>query len=124
MRPRRVANGFDYNKLLLLLAVIRRHLNLSLDTLDIYVNVIGGIQVKSPAVDLGIIAAIVSSITNQPIPKKTAFLGEVGLLGEVRSVFFQDRIVQEATRLKFLAVVSPKTLKNVRELRKILAPRP
>lgn len=122
--PRRVANGIEYNKLLLLLAVIRRHLNLSLDTLDIYVNVIGGIQVKSPAVDLGIISAIVSSITNQPIPKKTAFLGEVGLLGEVRSVFFQDRIVQEAMRLKFLTVVSPKTLKNVRELRKMLAPQP
>ncbi len=120
--PRRVANGIEYNKLLLLLAVVRRHLNLSLDTVDIYVNIIGGIQIKSPAIDLGVISAIVSSLTNQPIPKKAAFLGEVGLLGEVRQVYFQDRIIQEATRLKFTTIVSPKTIKNVKELRKILAP--
>ena len=121
--PRRVANGVDFNKAQLLLAVVRKHLNLSMDTLDIYINVVGGVSIKSPAVDLGIIASLVSSITNLPIPKKTVFFGEVGLLGEVRSVFFQDKIIQEATRLKFSNVISSKNLKNIKDLRRILSPR-
>ena len=94
-----------------------------MDTLDIYINVVGGVSVKSPAVDLGIIASLVSSITNQPIPKKTVFFGEVGLLGEVRTVFFQDKIIQEATRLKFNTIVSSKNLKNIKDLRSILSQR-
>jgi len=121
--PRRVANGVDFNKAQLLLAVVRKHLNLSMDTLDIYINVVGGVSVKSPAVDLGIIASLVSSITNVPIPKKTVLFGEVGLLGEIRPVFFQDKIIQEATRLKFSNVISSKNLKNIKDLRRILSPR-
>ncbi|MFZ1619040.1 MAG: DNA repair protein RadA, partial [Microgenomates group bacterium] len=121
--PRRIVNGVDYNKALLLLAVIRKHLNISLDSLDVYINVVGGVQVKSPAVDLGIVAALLSSLSNQAVPKKTVFFGEVGLLGEVRTVSFQDKIGQEATRLKFNTIISSKNLKNIKDLKRILFPR-
>lgn len=119
--PRRVVNGVDYNKVLLLLAVVRKHLGVSLDTLDIYVNVVGGISVKSPAVDLGIIASLLSSTKNTPLPKKTVFTGEVGLLGDVRTVYFEDKILQEAKRLKFVNIISSRTLKNIKDLRRIVS---
>lgn len=99
--PRRVVKGVDYNKVLLLLAVIRKHLNIPLDAYDIYVNVVGGINIKSTSADLGIVASLVSSIKNYPISKKTVFIGEVGLLGEVRKVFFDDKTIREARRLSF-----------------------
>lgn len=116
--PRRVVKGVDYNKVQLLLAVMRKHLNVHMDTQDIYVNVVGGIDIKSTAADLGIIAALLSSFKNTPLPPKSVFLGEVGLLGEVRPVFFQDRIIEEAKRLSFTNVVSPQNVKHVRDLMK------
>ncbi len=119
--PRRVVNGVDYNKVLLLLAVVRRHLNLPLDKFDIYVNVIGGVNIKSTAADLGIIASLVSSIKNIPLPKNTLFIGEVGLLGEVRKTYFEDKIISEAERLSFKTILSPKTIQSVKDLRKILS---
>ncbi len=114
--PRRVVKGVDYNKVQLLLAVMRKHLNLQMDTVDIYVNVVGGIDIKSPAADLGIVAALISSIKNISLPGKSVFLGEVGLLGEVRPVLFQEKIVEEAKRLSFTKVVSPQTIHHVRDL--------
>ncbi len=114
--PRRVVKGVDYNKVQLLLAVIRKHLNLHMDTYDIYVNVVGGIEIKSPAADLGIVASLVSSMKNVALPKNTVFLGEVGLLGEVRQVFFQDNITKEARRLSLDNVISPTTTKHVKDL--------
>lgn len=114
--PRRVVKGIDYNKLLLLLAVSRKHLNLSLDRFDIYVNVIGGVSITSTASDLGVIASLYSSIKNLNISQKTVFVGEVGLLGEVRKVFFEDKVVQEAKRLQFKKIISPSRIKNIKEL--------
>ncbi len=95
---------------------IRKHLNLHMDTYDIYVNVVGGIEIKSPAADLGIVASLVSSMKNVALPKNTIFLGEVGLLGEVRQVFFQDNITKEAKRLSLDNVISPTTTKHVKDL--------
>lgn len=118
--PRRVVKGVDYNKVLLLLAVARRHLGLPLDKFDIYVNVIGGVEIKSPAADLGLIAALVSSIKDMPLPKSTVFTGEVGLLGEVRKIYFEEQIVKEASRLGFKKILSPKSVTTVKELRKLL----
>lgn len=115
--PRRVVKGVDYNKVQLLLAVARKYLGMKLDTFDIYVNVVGGIDVKSTAADLGIIASLISSVNGKPLPAKTVFLGEVGLLGEVRAVYFQDRVIDEARRMKFTNIVSPKTIKNIRQLK-------
>lgn len=118
--PRRVVKGVDYNKVLLLLAVIRKHLNIPLDKYDIYVNVIGGVDVKSTAADLGIIASLISSIKNIPISKKTLFIGEVGLLGEVRKVFGQEKIIAEAKRLQFTSIYSSLNLKNIKSLPGVL----
>ncbi len=119
--PRRVVNGVDYNKVLLLLAVIRKHLNIPLDTYDIYVNVVGGVQIKSTASDLGIIASLLSSIKNIPVSSKSVFIGEVGLLGEVRNSPFEEKIIKEAKRLKFSAIYSSKNLKNVKDIRAALS---
>lgn len=118
--PRRVVKGVDYNKLLLLLAVIRKQLNLPLDTFDIYINVIGGVDIKSTSADLGIIASLISSIKNIPLPKKSLFIGEVGLLGEVRKTYFEDRIIQEAKRLAFKQIYSYANVKSVKDLKKTL----
>lgn len=114
--PRRIVKGVDYNKVQLLLAVIRKHLHLQMDTHDIYVNVVGGIDIKSPAADLGIVASLISSFKNIALPAKSVFLGEVGLLGEVRPVFYQERIVEEAKRLSFGKTYSPANIKHVRDL--------
>lgn len=116
--PRRVVKGVDYNKVQLLLAVARKYLGLKLDTFDIYVNVVGGIDIKSTAADLGIITSLMSSICGKPLPAKTVYIGEVGLLGEIRPVFFQDRVIEEAKRMKFTNVVSQKTIKTIRELKR------
>ncbi|QQG44647.1 MAG: DNA repair protein RadA [Candidatus Roizmanbacteria bacterium] len=117
--PRRVVKGVDYNKVLLLLAVLRKHINLPLDTFDIYVNVVGGVDIKSTAADLGIIASLISSIKNIPVPKKTLFVGEVGLLGEVRKTAFEDKIVNEAGRLSFKKIISQKNMKSIKELKSL-----
>ncbi|MBP9691113.1 DNA repair protein RadA [Candidatus Woesebacteria bacterium] len=114
--PRRVVKGVDYNKVLLLLAVLDRHLKLSLNKYDIYINVVGGVDIKSPAADLGIVASILSSVKNISLDPHMMFTGEVGLLGEVRKVVGQDRIVSEAERLKFTKTFSPLNIKTVVEL--------
>jgi DNA repair protein RadA/Sms len=119
--PRRVVNGVDYNKLLLLLAVMRKHLNLQFDKYDIYVNVVGGLDVKSPAADLCITAALISSMKNVPVSSDTVFVGEVGLLGEVRAIGQQGKVIQEAKRLGFKNVLSPQNVKNVRDILRQIA---
>ncbi len=119
--PRRVVKGVDYNKVLLLLAVIRKHLNMPLDKFDIYVNVIGGVDIKSTAADLGIIASLVSSLRNTALPSKTLFIGEVGLLGEVRKVYGEERILGEAKRLHFTKQFSSQTTKNIKSLRSLFS---
>lgn len=114
--PRRVASGIDYNKLLLLLAVIRKNLQVSLDRFDIYVNIVGGVAVKSTATDCGIVASIISSIYNISAPHKSLFIGEIGLLGEVRKVMRQDKIIKEAQRFGFSSIYSSKNINSVKDL--------
>jgi DNA repair protein RadA/Sms len=116
--PRRVVKGVDYNKVLLLLAVIRKNLNVPLDKYDIYVNVIGGVDVKSTAADLGIVASLISSLQNVPLGNKSVFTGEVGLLGEVRKIYGQERIASEAKRLQFNNVYSSLNTKTVKDLKR------
>lgn len=114
--PRRVVKGLDYNKLLLLLAVLRKHLNLNFDTSDIYVNVVGGLTVKSPSADLAAIASIISSLKDIPLSNKTVFVGEVGLLGEIRTVPGYKKIASEGKRLQFSDVKTHEDTKNVKAL--------
>ena len=118
--PRRVVKGVDYNKVQLLLAVLRKHINLNLSTLDIYINVVGGVDIKSTAADLGIAASVISSVKNITIPKNAVFTGEVGLLGEVRSVYGQDRVSTEGKRLHFTNVFSSANCKTINDLHKKL----
>lgn len=106
--PRRIANGVDFNRLLLIIAVLTKRAGLRLFNQDIIVNVTGGLRVNEPAVDLGIASAIASSFRDaQPVPGLVAF-GEVGLSGELRSVSYVERRIAEAIRLGFKACLMPK----------------
>ncbi|KKQ24604.1 MAG: repair protein radA protein [Candidatus Roizmanbacteria bacterium GW2011_GWC2_37_13] len=118
--PRRVVKGFDYNKVLLLLAVVRKNLNLTLDNFDIYVNVVGGVSIKSTSADLGLIAALISSFKNIPLSPSTLFIGEVGLLGEIRKTYFEEKIISEGKRLGFRKIFSSKNLNSVKDLKKVI----
>ena len=113
--PRRMAMGIDSNRVSLLLAVLERKGGTSFQNQDVYVNVAGGLQIDEPALDLGIIAALVSSHRNAPLPHDLALFGEVGLLGEIRSVSQPDLRAREAATLGFRKVIVPHS--NVSEIR-------
>ncbi len=115
--PRRVVKGFDYNKTLLLLAVTRKFLSLPFDRFDIYVNVVGGVSIKSPAADLVVIASLISSFKNRPIKSKSLFIGEVGLSGEVRLVPFADKIINEAKRLGYKYIYDARVIQSINALK-------
>jgi len=114
--PRRVVHGVDYNKVILLLAVIKRHLSIPLDNFDIYINVAGGVEVKSPGADLAVIASIISSIKDQALPKASVFIGEVGLLGEVRKVYGQEKVGSEANRIGLTNRYSPTSIRSCKQI--------
>ncbi|MCY4654579.1 MAG: DNA repair protein RadA [Dehalococcoidia bacterium] len=97
--PRRVASGVDYNRMLLICAVLTRRAGISLASQDVIVNVAGGMRIAEPAADLAIALAIVSSVRDAPLEHKLAAFGELGLSGEIRSVSQVDRRVQEVGRL-------------------------
>ncbi len=105
--PRRTAAGTDYNRVNLLLAVLEKRLNLPLSGCDAYVNIAGGIRINEPALDLGIVLAIISSYQDKAISDKTLAFGEVGLSGEVRAVSQAGQRVQEAKKLGFDTVILP-----------------
>jgi len=109
---RRTANGVDFNRVLLTLAVLSRRLGMRLADQDIFVNVVGGLQVDEPAADLAVAAAIASSFANRPLPADVAMVGEVGLSGELRAVSQLPARLREAAKLGFRRVVVPKTLRN------------
>ena len=106
--PRRTAAGTDFNRLNLLMAVLEKRLGLHLSNCDAYVNIAGGIKINEPAIDLGIILAIISSHGNQAIPDHIIAFGEVGLSGEIRAVSMAEQRVQEAKKLGFKTVILPK----------------
>ncbi len=105
--PRRVGNGVDYNRLLMLVAVLSRRIGLSLANQDIIVNVVGGLDVHEPAADLAICLAVASSLRNTALPADLVALGEVGLSGELRNVPQTDRRLDEAARLGFRRCLVP-----------------
>jgi len=106
--PTRRVSGVDFNRTVMILAVLERRLGLTLGSQDVYVNVVGGVKVDEPAADLGIALAVFSSYKNKPIPKGIAFIGEVGLTGEIRPVNQIETRIQEASRLGFNKIVIPK----------------
>ena len=118
--PRRTAAGTDYNRVNLLMAVLEKMLGMSLGNCDAYVNIAGGIKLNEPAIDLGIVMALVSSYRNRPIDEKTIVFGEVGLSGEVRAVNMPEQRVAEAKKLGFETCILPEiSLKMVKEIQGI-----
>jgi DNA repair protein RadA/Sms len=117
--PRRTGSGIDNNRLQLLVAVLQKRLGLPLFDQDIFVNVTGGLKVFEPAADLAIAMAIVSSFKDLTIPPKTAFVGEVGLLGELRAVRSTDKRVSEAQKLGFTNVISQQQAKSLAQAVKL-----
>ncbi len=107
--PRRTAAGVDYNRLLLLLAVLERRAGLQLAAQDVYVSVAGGLIVEEPAADLGIAVAVASSLRDRPVDPRAVVIGEVGLTGEVRTVPQLGKRLGEAARLGFARAVIPRT---------------
>jgi DNA repair protein RadA/Sms len=106
---RRTANGIDFNRLLVVAAVLSRRVGLKLSSQDIIVNVTGGLKVGEPAADLGIALAIASSFKDVEVVKETAAIGEVGLSGELRPAAQMDRRLAEVARLGFTKCIIPKT---------------
>lgn len=106
--PRRQTTGTDFNRVNLLIAVLEKRLGLQMGNCDAYVNIAGGIRIQEPAVDLGIVMALVSSFKNRSIDDKMIAFGEVGLSGEVRGVSMAQARVQEAKKLGFTSCVIPK----------------
>lgn len=108
--PRRVVSGVDQKRVELLLAVLQKHCRLPVETMDIFVNVAGGLKLSDPGIDLGICLAIYSSVKNIPMTQ-TVGIAEVGLLGELRAVAALDKRTREAQKLGFTDIVSAKTHK-------------
>ena len=111
--PRRTANGIDYNRLTLLIAVLEKRTGLPLGNQDVYLNIVGGIKINEPALDLGIILAVSSSFKNIPIPNDVIAIGEVGLTGEVRSVNQIEKRIKEAEKLGFKKCIIPESNKKL-----------
>lgn len=105
--PRRTAAGTDYNRVNLLMAVLEKRCRYELSNFDAYVNIAGGMRMTEPALDLAIVAALVSSYRDRPVDEKTVVFGEVGLSGEVRAVSMADQRVSEARRLGFTRCILP-----------------
>ncbi|UCE70897.1 MAG: DNA repair protein RadA [Nitrospiraceae bacterium] len=105
--PRRTALGVDYNRVNLLIAVIDKRLGIHLGGMDIYVNVVGGLKIDEPAIDIAMIAAIVSSFKNQPVDKGIFTFGEVGLSGEIRAISQSEIRCREAIKLGFQKGIIP-----------------
>lgn len=105
--PRRMANGLDYNRVILLAAVLEKRLGLNLHNQDVYVNVVGGLKLDEPAVDLGVIVAIASSFKNVKTKPQTLIMGEVGLTGEVRAISNIEKRLNEAEKSGFKYCIIP-----------------
>ncbi len=111
--PRRTANGFDVNRLTVLMAVLEKRANMNISNQDIYLNVVSGIKISEPAVDLAVLLAVASSFKNLSIAKDVVAIGEVGLTGEVRSVNFIDKRLKEVEKMGFKTCIIPESNKKL-----------
>jgi len=110
--PRRTATGMDYNRVVMLMAVLEKRAGYKLQNFDAYINVAGGLKIDEPAADAGVIAALASCYKNKAINPQTMVIGEVGLAGELRAITQPERRVMEAARQGFTACVLPLANKN------------
>jgi DNA repair protein RadA/Sms len=111
--PRRVGRGIELSRIQILSAVLQKHTKLPLGFHDVFLSVAGGFKIKEASVDLGLAVAIASSISGKKIPQSTVFIGEIGLLGEVRKTPYFDRRAKEARRLGFKKVISKDSHKTI-----------
>ncbi|MBI4975348.1 DNA repair protein RadA, partial [Candidatus Peregrinibacteria bacterium] len=118
--PKRTANGFDLNRLQILIAVLEKYGKLNLQNQDVFINIVGGIKLSEPAADLAVLTAVASSYLKKPTASKAIIYGEVGLSGELRKVSFTDQRIKESKRLGFEKIISPKEFKEITELLKSL----
>lgn len=118
--PRRVGRGVDLARIQVLSAVLQKHAGLPLAFYDIFLSVAGGFRIKESSVDLGLAVSIASSLTSKKIPQNTVFIGEIGLLGEIRKTPYFERRAKEARRLGFKKIISRETHKDIRSLLKDL----
>ncbi len=105
--PRRMATGFDYNRMLLILAVLEKRAGYFFSNLDSYINIVGGIRLDEPASDLAVAIAMISSLKSQPIDESAIVFGEIGLAGEIRAVSHAEERIAEAQRLGFKKCIFP-----------------
>ena len=110
--PKRTANGIDFNRLSLLIAVLEKKSGMMLGSQDVYLNVVGGLKINEPSIDLGICLVTISSFKNISIPKDMVIMGEVGLTGEVRRINFIEKRIKEAEKLGFKTCVIPESNKK------------
>ncbi len=115
--PRRTTSGFDLNRLFILLAIIEKRLKINTGDFDVYVNITGGIKITDPGMDLAVIQAIISSLKDKSVPNTSIFFGEVGLTGEIRKVFMEEKRIKDASRLGFEKVVSSRSNKSIVDLK-------
>ena len=114
--PRRASSGFDFNRMNLLNAVLEKRAGYFLGNLDIYINIVGGLDLDETACDLSVCMAVVSSMLDRPVPDDMVVIGEVGLGGEVRNVINLELRLREAQRMGFVRAVVPKhSLKQIDE---------
>jgi DNA repair protein RadA/Sms len=113
--PRRTASGFNVNRLQVLIAILEKRCGLNLSSLDVYINVAGGLKVSEYASDLAVCLAIASSVKDKPIKGKVAAFGECGLSGEIRRVSHLEKRVKEAKKLGYTKIISPRTVKTLKE---------
>lgn len=104
--PRRVVNGLDFQRVAMVLAVLEKRLHIGLGSSDVFLNVVGGLGVREPAADLGVLAAVLSSVRDLPVEANWGFFGEVGLGGEVRAVAQTEKRLQELARLGFARAIT------------------
>lgn len=128
--PRRTAAGIDFNRIILLMAVMEKRMGVHMSDYDAYVNVAGGMRVNEPSLDLALVAAVLSSYRNRPLDNRTLIFGEVGLVGEVRGVGMASKRISEAAKMGFNCCIIPKAneeqleekpvkcigIRNIREL--------
>ena len=106
--PRRTASGMDYNRLIILLAVLEKRVGLSLGTQDVYINSVGGLRVTETAADLAVVLAVFSSLRDMPMDSRTVVMGEVGLTGDIRRVPHALRRIKEGVKMGFQTFIIPK----------------
>lgn len=117
--PKRIAKGIDNKRLELILAILKKYLHLNVDKFDVYISVAGGLKIEDPLADLGIAASLYSSLTNKAFSPHELFLGEVGLLGNIRRNSALASVIKEAKRLGFKKIYQATNMSNITELKQI-----